>query len=146
MNERELLPCPFCGGKAEHESCMGPDLVRCVNHRRPHCPASFGGVSAETWNTRAAPPATTAGAVDEIVREIDGIFHRWQTEAAPGTCMSDLHHAWNRLRAALSSRTAGVTVEEMQRAYHGARNARGEWNSDVAMEAVHALVAQRGVR
>jgi len=27
-----------------------------VNDARPHCPASFGGVSVETWNRRAPDP------------------------------------------------------------------------------------------
>jgi hypothetical protein len=56
-----LLPCPFCGSQPKQSSCVAPELVRCVNDKPPWCPASFGGVSVETWNQRSEAKCDTCG-------------------------------------------------------------------------------------
>lgn len=52
MNDKELLPCPFCGGEAEVEHRFGLYFVFCK-----YCGArvsSFGDVNSAVavWNTR----------------------------------------------------------------------------------------------
>lgn len=79
----ELLPCPFCGKQPEQFSCMASELVRCVNENRPHCPASFGGVSVETWNRRA--PAADAG---ELLAALEAVW-RWRMKGTRGDALPE---------------------------------------------------------
>lgn len=61
----ELLPCPFCGGKAvEERPHRGVSVVYCRNIGCPvHANTGWCDESEESaaslWNTRANPPMTT---------------------------------------------------------------------------------------
>lgn len=56
--EENLLPCPFCGGKARPDVYGGAPVIGCQD-----CPATMGGEEsiasaaelAEAWNTRPKP-------------------------------------------------------------------------------------------
>jgi hypothetical protein len=64
-DKRELLPCPFCGGKAKVSSFPGAHNVWCENQ-----PVSCGNramFTIEQWNTRAATPEDVRAVVDELV-------------------------------------------------------------------------------
>ncbi len=67
MSEK-LLPCPFCGGKAE----IGPDehypdypIIRCTGCGVYH----FGSHLVERWNRRVPPP-TTKMIIDDLRRAV----------------------------------------------------------------------------
>lgn len=69
MSERNLKPCPFCGGEAElggpyfAPDTLGGRWVVNVKHKTPHCPM-FGvhpkslirEILVMKWNTRAEVP------------------------------------------------------------------------------------------
>jgi hypothetical protein len=55
MNENELAPCPFCGGKAKVESCEDGPVAWCEN---PSCGTVV--VCAYQWNTRPVEDALRA--------------------------------------------------------------------------------------
>lgn len=61
-NENGLLPCPFCGGKAEHQESDGATGAQryveccdadCIGFARPYTKHATKKDAAKAWNTRA---------------------------------------------------------------------------------------------
>lgn len=72
----ELLPCPFCGGKAHlerqgHVACMTPGCRGFGAFDNSGTPSEQNGSAAVRWNTRqAAPTLPGAGGGDAELRAI----------------------------------------------------------------------------
>ena len=140
----DLKPCPFCGGAAKTDACMDPSLVRCVSDTSPHCPASFGGVSVETWNRRssiaaekAEEPAPTASACPScddawglIANAHGGDWSKASDEwQAAATRWRD---AWTSVRPTASAQ-GEPSLEDCQRAAIEATRERHPNASDLAL-------------
>lgn len=87
-NKTELLPCPFCGGKAEIDTLQGYRNIvtgaletavsvycascdaNCTSCRGDH-PDLDPQVVIDRWNTRDAPPEDVRAVVDEPVAWMD---------------------------------------------------------------------------
>lgn len=103
QSERELLPCPFCGGKAEvayidnDEACLTGFYPRCTECSiNDDCLFSETESAISSWNTRTQTPPAMGNAVRELVNqqaEDDGLWFisRTITEAYLQQALRKLH-------------------------------------------------------
>jgi hypothetical protein len=75
--EAELLPCPFCGGKADIFKTATKYAVECDNAActvNPDALATFKHEAIAAWNRRTPAAAAGAGELPERIADIEGMW------------------------------------------------------------------------